>query len=132
MKSLTQAQSELLHFLKAYIAETGGIAPSYDEMREQVGLSSKSGVHRLIKALEERGHIRRRPNRARCIEIVEQGALDGFSTLELMAELARRNRRNPQDETLWKRPVSIKKNAAQEGVGSTLSGPDLNACKGGC
>jgi repressor LexA len=49
----------------------GGISPSFDEMREALDLKSKSGVHRLISALEERGFIRRLPNRARALEVIK-------------------------------------------------------------
>jgi hypothetical protein len=67
---LTIHQKELLAFIKARY-EIDGISPSYDEMRDAMGLNSKSGVNRLIIALEERGYIRRLPNRARAIVPVE-------------------------------------------------------------
>lgn len=69
MFTLTAAQQRCLDFIRAHSAENGE-APSYDEMREALGLASKSGVNRLINALEERGAIRRLPNRRRAIEIV--------------------------------------------------------------
>lgn len=94
MKSLTAHQSECLEFLKDYIAGTGGIAPSYEEIKDALGLKSKCGVYRLILALEERGHIRRIPNRARCIEIREDAGLAAYSTAALIAELARRSEIN--------------------------------------
>lgn len=68
MISLTRQQKKLLDFLAYYIGEYG-IAPSYDEMKAHMGLGSKSGVHHLIVALEERGHIRRLAFRSRAIEI---------------------------------------------------------------
>lgn len=69
MSALTRRQTDLLAFLKAYHA-ANGIPPSFIEMRDALGLTSKSGVHRLVASLEERGYIRRMPNRARAIEIV--------------------------------------------------------------
>ena len=67
---LTAKQRELLLFIDARLKESG-ISPSFDEMREALDLKSKSGVHRLISALEERGFIRRLPNRARALEVVK-------------------------------------------------------------
>ena len=67
---LTVKQHELLSFIHDRLAETG-ISPSFDEMREALELKSKSGVHRLISALEERQFIRRLPNRARALEVVK-------------------------------------------------------------
>ena len=66
---LTRKQSELLTYIQARLAESG-ISPSFEEMKEALALKSKSGVHRLISALEERGFIRRLPNRARALEIL--------------------------------------------------------------
>jgi len=67
---LTAKQRELLMFIDRRLGESG-ISPSFDEMREALDLKSKSGVHRLISALEERGFIRRLPNRARALEVVK-------------------------------------------------------------
>jgi repressor LexA len=67
---LTRKQHELLMFIHSRLNETG-IPPSFDEMKDALELRSKSGVHRLIKALEERGFIRRLPNRARALEVVK-------------------------------------------------------------
>src|SRR5581483_3300084 len=61
---LTRKQRELLQFIQERLADTG-ISPSFDEMKDALGLKSKSGVHRLITGLEERGFIRRLPHRAR-------------------------------------------------------------------
>ena len=66
---LTKKQHELLLFINDRIAETG-VSPSFDEMKDALDLRSKSGIHRLITALEERGFIRRLPNRARALEVV--------------------------------------------------------------
>jgi repressor LexA len=65
---LTKKQHELLLFINRRLAESG-ICPSFDEMKEALGLKSKSGVHRLITGLEERGFIRRLAHRARALEI---------------------------------------------------------------
>lgn len=70
---LTAKQRELLNFLKQYQDEFDH-APSFDEMKDAIGLKSKSGIHRLVSALEERGHIRRLANRARAIEIIDTSA----------------------------------------------------------
>ncbi|HEY0164762.1 MAG TPA: transcriptional repressor LexA [Sphingomicrobium sp.] len=67
---LTAKQHELLMFIHGRLGRTG-VSPSFDEMREALDLKSKSGVHRLISALEERKFIRRLPNRARALEIVK-------------------------------------------------------------
>lgn len=66
---LTGKQHQLLSYLIDYQAEKD-ITPSFDEMRAAIGLASKSGIHRLVSALEERGYIRKLPNRARAIEIL--------------------------------------------------------------
>jgi len=66
---LTKKQRELLQFIQERLADTG-ISPSFDEMKEALGLKSKSGVHRLITGLEERGFIRRLPHRARALDIM--------------------------------------------------------------
>jgi repressor LexA len=69
MFMLTRKQRELLKFIQERLGETG-ISPSFDEMKEALGLKSKSGVHRLITGLEERGFIRRLPHRARALDVV--------------------------------------------------------------
>ena len=66
---LTRKQHELLMFIHERIKETG-VSPSFDEMKEALDLASKSGIHRLITALEERGFLRRLPHRARALEVV--------------------------------------------------------------
>ena len=67
---LTAKQRELLLFIDGRLKKDG-VSPSFDEMREALDLKSKSGVHRLISALEERGFIRRLPNRARALEVLK-------------------------------------------------------------
>ena len=67
---LTRKQHELICFINDRLAETG-VSPSFEEMKDALDLKSKSGVHRLISALEERGFIRRLPNRARALEVTK-------------------------------------------------------------
>jgi repressor LexA len=68
---LTRKQHELIRFIQTRLEESG-VSPSFEEMKEALDLKSKSGVHRLISALEERGFIRRLPNRARALEVLKQ------------------------------------------------------------
>ena len=67
---LTAKQQQLLRFIQTRL-DADGVSPSFEEMKEALDLKSKSGVHRLINALEERGFIRRLPNRARALEILK-------------------------------------------------------------
>ena len=81
---LTQKQKDLLLLIDNRIKAVG-VPPSYDEMKDHLGLASKSGIHRLITALEERGFIRRLPNKARALEV-----------LKLPADVAAANGLTPQ------------------------------------
>ena len=67
---LTRKQYELLIFIDDRLRDSG-VSPSFDEMRDALGLKSKSGIHRLITGLEERGFIRRLPHRARALEVLK-------------------------------------------------------------
>ena len=67
---LTKKQLDLLEFIHKRV-QRDGVPPSFDEMKEALDLRSKSGIHRLITALEERGFIRRLPNRARALEVIK-------------------------------------------------------------
>lgn len=67
---LTQKQKDLLILIDKRIKAVG-VPPSYDEMKDSLGLASKSGIHRLITALEERGFLRRLPNKARALEVLK-------------------------------------------------------------
>jgi len=69
MNMLTRKQYELLVYLDKELQKKG-VSPSFDEMKDALGLKSKSGIHRLITGLEERGFIRRLPHRARAIEVL--------------------------------------------------------------
>ena len=74
---LTRKQYELLSFINQRLAE-GGVSPSFEEMKQALGLRSKSGIHRLISGLQERGFIKRLPHRARALEVIklpEQSAI---------------------------------------------------------
>lgn len=108
---LTRKQQELLLFIHERMKETG-IPPSFDEMKDALDLASKSGIHRLITALEERGFIRRLPNRARALEVIKlpeayaqgaQQARRGFSPAVIEGSRGRAqapapSRPQPQDE----------------------------------
>jgi repressor LexA len=82
---LTRKQHELLMFINQRLAATG-VAPSFDEMKDALRLRSKSGIHRLISGLEERGFIRRLPHRARALEVVK---LPGESAAPMTGERGR-------------------------------------------
>lgn len=71
---LTRKQHDLLTFINARL-DDGGVSPSFEEMKNALGLKSKSGIHRLISALEERSFIRRLPNRARALEVLRMPEL---------------------------------------------------------
>lgn len=74
MTSLTARQSDTLAFISSFQAEKG-FGPSYREIAEALGMASKGNIHRIVLGLEERGAIRRLPDRARSVEVVgEQGA----------------------------------------------------------
>lgn len=80
---LTAKQQQLLLFIKQHL-DKGGVSPSFEEMKDALDLKSKSGIHRLISALEERGFIRRLPNRARALEVLKLP--DGVAVLPPRAE----------------------------------------------
>jgi repressor LexA len=73
---LTRKQHELLLYIHKHLGDTG-VSPSFEEMKDALDLKSKSGVHRLISALEERGFIRRLANRARALEVVKMPDAQG-------------------------------------------------------
>src|SRR5437763_14645348 len=92
---LTRKQFELLRFINERLKESG-VPPSFDEMKDALDLRSKSGIHRLITALEERGFIRRLPNRARAIEVIKlpdsvghNGGRRGFTPSVIEGDLGR-------------------------------------------
>ena len=107
---LTRKQFELLRFIHERLKESG-VPPSFDEMKDALDLRSKSGIHRLITALEERGFIRRLPNRARAIEVIKlpdqvgQGmGRRGFTPSVIEGTLGRVRANSEEDSG---RPVAI-------------------------
>ena len=78
---LTRKQHELLLYIHKQLSENG-VSPSFEEMKDALDLKSKSGVHRLISALEERGFIRRLPNRARALEVLRMPETKSTSVAE--------------------------------------------------
>ena len=113
---LTRKQYELLTFIHQRLKETG-IPPSFEEMKDALGLRSKSGIHRLITALEERGFIRRLPHRARALEVVRlpetmsprlAGARRGFSPEVIEGSLGRGSADPaPADDTSAQAPAVV-------------------------
>ena len=89
---MTRKQFELLRFIHERLKEAG-VPPSFDEMKEALDLRSKSGIHRLITALEERGFIRRLPHRARALEILKLASRGELINYE--GELFKVRRYNP-------------------------------------
>lgn len=109
---LTRKQYELLKFIHERLKESG-VPPSFEEMKDALDLRSKSGIHRLITALEERGFIRRLPNRARALEVIKlpdtvapsMGVKKGFSPNVIEGSLGRVVRTNSEDE--GGRPIAV-------------------------
>ena len=107
---LTRKQAELLRFIHERLKEAG-VPPSFDEMKDALDLRSKSGIHRLITALEERGFIRRLPNRARAIEVIKlpefspgNGVRRGFTPSVIEGNLGK-GRAAAADDS--ERPVAV-------------------------
>ena len=98
---LTAKQHELIKFIQKRLDETG-ISPSFEEMKDALELKSKSGVHRLISALEERGFIRRLPNRARALEVI----------------------RHPEDATPTPRPTTAANDMVASGSAVMKAAPE--------
>ena len=85
--SITPREADLLAFLKSHSGGTG-LMPSFQEMQDALGLKSKSGVHRLIEGLEQRGRIRRMKGHARAIEILDKEPVDLRAALRAVNEAA--------------------------------------------
>src|SRR3979409_1191654 len=112
---LTRKQFELLRFIHERLKEAG-VPPSFDEMKDALDLRSKSGIHRLITALEERGFIRRLPNRARAIEVIKlpdsvahgmvAGRSRGFTPSVIEGNLGR-GRAPSDDDRDSGRPIAV-------------------------
>ena len=113
---LTRKQFELLRFIHERLTETG-VPPSFDEMKDALDLRSKSGIHRLITALEERGFIRRLANRARAIEVIKlpdsvahgmSGRSRGFTPSVIEGDLGRVRQIAESDEAFNDaRPIAV-------------------------
>lgn len=109
---LTRKQYELLRFINERLKEAG-VPPSFDEMKDALDLRSKSGIHRLITALEERGFIRRLPNRARAIEVIKLPELSasggssrrGFTPSVIEGNLGKGRSASSADD--GERPVAV-------------------------
>jgi repressor LexA len=111
---LTRKQFELLRFIHERLTEAG-VPPSFDEMKDALDLRSKSGIHRLITALEERGFIRRLPNRARAIEVIKLpesvahgiggGRSRGFTPSVIEGDLGRVRQTSEDDNS--GRPIAV-------------------------
>src|SRR5437879_12556175 len=107
---LTRKQYELLRFISERLKESG-VPPSFDEMKDALDLRSKSGIHRLITALEERGFIRRLPNRARAIEVIKlpepvaHGVGGRGFTASVIEGSLGKGRSSPDDDS--RRPVAM-------------------------
>ena len=70
--STTKRQADLLAFIRAYVADHPGVAPSFAKMADALALKSKAGISRLVESLVERGHLERMPNRARSVRLVDR------------------------------------------------------------
>ena len=113
---LTRKQFELLRFIHERLTETG-VPPSFDEMKDALDLRSKSGIHRLITALEERGFIRRLANRARAIEVIKlpesvahgmSGRSRGFTPSVIEGDLGRVRQIAERDEAVGDcQPIAV-------------------------
>jgi repressor LexA len=88
---LTPKMRALKHFIASRIEATG-CAPSFDEMMPAIGQKSKSGVHRLVLALVERGHLERLPGRARALRIAGQPTIDTADALRIVAARCKMSR----------------------------------------
>ena len=87
---LTPQQSRLLAFITRYQRENDGVSPSFAEMCDGIGITSKSGIHRLLVSLETRGFVERLPYRDRAIRVIGHDPLPAAPTPILVAELERR------------------------------------------
>ncbi len=111
---LTRKQYELLRFINERLKEAG-VPPSFDEMKDALDLRSKSGIHRLITALEERGFIRRLPNRARAIEVIKLPELSaaggstrrGFTPSVIEGNLGKVRTASAGSDDGGERPVAV-------------------------
>ena len=87
--ALTPKQRELLDYIEYYLDLNNGVSPSFEQMKDAIGLRSKNGIHRLINALEERGAIIRMKHCARTIRIPKVGDLQAAREIDLLAKMQR-------------------------------------------
>ena len=121
---LTRKQHELLAFLVAS-SQKSDVTPSFDEMREAVGLASKSGIHRLVSALEERGYIRRLANKARAIEILRTPS-------DIQMDITASNETDNVIRPAFGSPASVKNTKqADSSLGKTIDLPLLGRIAAG-
>ena len=126
---LTSKQNELLLFINERL-QKDGVSPSFDEMKDALNLASKSGIHRLISALEERGFLRRLPHRARALEVVKlpnlQESFKGKQDMKLLQggkESLKLESANQNIPILGKIAAGVPIAAIQNEIGS-VSPPD--------
>lgn len=126
---LTRKQHELLMFIHERLKETG-VPPSFDEMKVALDLKSKSGIHRLIVALEERGFLRRMPNRARAMEIVK---LPESVSPSLAAARSKGFSPSVIEGSLGKRPETAtpSKDSSNDNDGTTVTVPVMGRIAAG-
>lgn len=96
---LTRKQHKLLLFIDSHLKQTG-FSPSFDEMKEAMGLRSKSGIHRLISGLEERGFLRRHHHRARALEVIQLPEMTQATPETLPSNVVRADFSRPTAQTL--------------------------------
>ena len=124
---LTKKQHQLLTFIDKHISEKG-ISPSFDEMKEALDLKSKSGIHRLISALEERGFLRRLRHRARALEVLkrpeEMSKANAMSSRLRLIEGGRGNGATAQDAAGVREIPKLSKIAAGQPIDAALGNPD--------
>jgi repressor LexA len=90
MNGLTPLQAKTKAFVRSYI-QANSYSPSYQDVADHLGLATRSGAHRVLTELIDRGHLRRKHNRARSLEVIDpRSPLEQYSTEALIAELNRR------------------------------------------
>ncbi|MFD0917515.1 transcriptional repressor LexA [Pseudahrensia aquimaris] len=121
---LTRKQHELLMFIHNRLQEDG-VPPSFDEMKDALELKSKSGIHRLITALEERGFIRRLANRARALEVLKMP--EGFAPVSADAEKAKSFMPSVIEGGLSKAAASVSESSTVPVMGRIAAGTPISA-----
>lgn len=103
MIGVTPKQKEVLNFVRAYIVGHDGVSPSFREIADAVRVHSKSGISRLVRGLEERGHLRTVPNRRRSLQLVEQISLRALpdDLRKRVLAYAARAGKDPDDVVRW-------------------------------